>query len=406
MEPVVEIHEPTIIASPETTLKLGWISDHLRSITGSDILIVTREDLLKNNPNADPEKNQENLTRLFNQAGIPSHVVAEYRLHGLEESILSQSASMGAIDYDYDGFPEIGILIAPDLDMTPRSFVSMMTNIPEEYIKDNLPGTGHDYLAAVISHEGWHYKQENAELYYQKMPLPFEIDADLGMLRDIHEKVAEGKITSPDVNGIINDVRGVSGLGQDSIMAMVMGMIKTGTPFSGFASHSTHLILDENGMKHQPDNRDIAAMMMNNDIVSTLAGTTMIMESIHQMRENPDLRKDEQILPVYTDLIESFSSPTKIMEYGRAFLQTNPEMGYIILKALDDKGLFPENRPGSAYAKNVIGFFEKHIDIDAFNGEHLQRAKEFLSYLPAMDDFKSPATTPDTPYTGPQFKPH
>lgn len=412
MELSVEIHEPVLIASQETKLKLAWMSTALPHMTGMDILVVTREDLLRNTSPYNLENQEiiaENLREIYNAAGIPTDVVAYYGLEDYQEDILGQVAMAQSLDFDGDKKPDMGVIVAPDLELTPKGFVTLMTGIPAEYIKDNLPGTGKDYRDIIIAHEAGHTVQPNILKFYGDIPLPFEVDADGVASSFVLGNIGEDKFSTPETLDILHATRIISGIGQDSVLGMVHSMMDGKMPLSGLASHSTHLMVDGNGFVDNMDVKHFVAPMVNNELIAAAAGTYITFAGMRELQEGSNIPEDQRVFQSATDFMNTVGDPLKSIELGRAYLATNPAMAYTTIKILDEKGYFPDNHLGSEHVRKVLEFFDKYIDVEKMDQGYYNDMNLVLAALPSMDDVRAEAEQEKiqqaAPRKGPQFRP-
>lgn len=383
-----------ITASDQTLSRLGWITSRLSDIAQADLILITKNDVLQQPGEPILSTPISRLSQIFDRAGIPPERQSQLNSFQIAFSAVNNNPAALAVDFDDDRKTDVGIITMPDIDLTPRTFVSFMTGIPPEFVKDNLPGNGRDYLASIMFHESRHIAQHNGEEKRLTHELPYELDADNHMLKEMDKATREGVVSDPAVMDVFKDVRRIAGLGQDSYLSMMKGVLDL-NPASGVASHSTHLGLDQPALP-EAGAAYAKGMMLANSIVSVMAGNFMAVEGLRQIQENPDPGNDR----IFSDALQGIqvmTDPVKTAELGRNSLSSDPALAYLVLHTAKEKGYIRPNTPEGAYADRVTGFFEKHIDLDGLDKGRLDSARDYFAKIPSAGDVKFFDTGPDTP---------
>lgn len=158
-----------LLASEDTTARLGWIGAKLPEIAQADVLAITREDLLPKGPltGADAGLDEvaygvKKLRAIFNEHRVDTTGHDQSSLEEYARGVLNNQASAQGMDTDGDGQNDFGLIILPDLDAAPEKVIGMFSGIPAEHIKD-APGTAMDYAAWITFHEAQHITQTDSQ---------------------------------------------------------------------------------------------------------------------------------------------------------------------------------------------------------------------------------------------------
>lgn len=386
-----------LFGSEETVTALGAVGTRLPEIAHKDVLVITRDDLFPGYQDADSIPNEvaeNNLRKLFKQAGI-SATPEEISKHTV--NIFSQYAYARGLDRDGDGENDIGIIVSPDMDMSPQEFVSILTDIPQEFIKDNLPGIGSDYLAGILFHEARHLNQDTA--LYGELPLPYEIDADRIAIQELFKANKEGIVTDSAVGGVMLDARIIGGLGQD-MYDIVNNPFDVGAMFG---SHSTHLSIDQTEATALPSDpsADPNAIIITNTLVNTAIGRFLHFEGARELKENTK-PAEERIFADTNSFIDGITHSKTYAAFVEEHMKSDPAMTHAGLSALREKGYIKDGTPEASYADKAIGFYEKYIDLTEAETPLAHSAREFFDKIPHADSL--PRTPEPIMESGPEVQ--
>lgn len=377
-----------LIASEQTREALGWVGDRLPGIAQADVIVVARHDLVTPKDEKNPDLQAiaaKKLGQIFNEAapelsGIPADVV-----NVIADKVLAYDASATGFDIDGDGKSDIGVIMAPDFNMTPAVNVAQISGLPKEAVKDNVPGTSADYNVWTMFHEARHVLQQEMHEQAESRGSTFEADADRQAIIEMEKAKADGMPVNMDVARIMQEGRLINSVAQDHYQSMVKALVDL-TPGKIVAAHSTQYIVEGdkqiNTILPRDNQASYPVAMKVNSMVNIAVGEFLLAESKDFIERG--IKPEDSGLFTQEECKAFETNKLALSERTTELALSEPVMGYIALKSLRERGYIQEGTPEAAYADRVTSFYEKHVDLEQLDGGMYDHLREFFADVPQM----------------------
>jgi|GEM_PF-5244652 hypothetical protein len=375
-------------ASPETREKMGWLADKAAEWSGRDVVLVSKNDLLKHTTAQSIETPGGQLKDAI-QAVIPQSrmdnllswqlFVPDANRASMNEMALEQSPFAALLAAPSANDIGVCIIALPDLDDT-KAFLGEAFAGKETDTK-RLPGDNEDWLAVVVAHEATHCKMHtdgfDASVKGEQTPLKTqfqrlhdhtlkqEIQADQRGFELYKDAVKEGKPLDPAVLQSFKALRAIDSLkGGGSVLLGSAGN-----------DHTSNLLLetghhDHDGHTHlkAEDPKAITAITTAQNETAMMAqmaiGMTFGRVHVATQDEQRLILAHEGLAAMIADWTDDAPAVTlrdfdtnpqrASLLSGYALAKDKPELMYAATRALQERGAFGQGTLQDTYARQYI----------------------------------------------------
>lgn len=392
---------PEVIGTRETVKGLGRMGKRVAEIAGVDTVVVSRQDF------ADAPNGRTAIKKLrdiFRKAGMRN--MAREELKFMVQSAMEGNPQADSFDLDGDGKQDIGLIIAPAHNITKREALSLMTGIPVEKLNNEIVGKDGDYFAAIMMHEAQHVSQPI--LHEDDALLPREADADRRAFRELKADEEKG-LVSIGVREAILEARVIGGL-HISAISMVRNILDLKLN-DMFGTHSTHLLLkNAEGALPLDPTTDTSVIMGVNSYLNAAVQGYVIEEAILEVQNLGKGGKKAHVAdPIFADgkqAMNALMSNRESSMIAEQCVQSNPAITHAALVQLREKGYIKDGTPEGDYVNKVLGFFEKHVNLDR-ESPQTRAAEAFFKKIPQADslaEFKNNTIEGEKAHDAPGIK--
>ena len=374
------------------------ITSYIPDIAKADVLVITKDDVMKRGLAVDTVDLVEplytgethemvvarsGLKALFNELNIegdPGANISDMTMHHITLNLLQHNAAAQPFDFNRDGKNDFGIILAPDMDATPSENAGLITGFPSDVIFAKA-GTQEERIAMIMWHEAQHIAQpsllmNSSDKGYDRYPLAYEVDADRGAINTYLQAIEDGHKLNPEYLKSFKEERMVGSLGaagSDMDFFFHYGGISSIVKGNyGISSHSTDFGIDENG--NHPGMNDAAipnsdsrsqfmAMLTVNTAISGLVGTDYIVNTAASEMENTGaLSKRSLEYFGEHDFLTVMLSPQRHGDVGQQICDEQPVRALAAGQALIDAGFIKTDSPEGEYIAGIQNYFKENGD--------------------------------------------
>ncbi len=307
-----------LLTSQPTREKLGWIADELPGWAKMDVIAVS---------DADISSDGNDLTLAATQALNP----------GLRRMFAGLAREKFAGTYAFStqglGKNNVCVMAIPPTDRLGKYYASFISSIPEEELA-NIPGTGSEWAALMLAHEGSHCGRFSSMRIFGPVDesLAEETHADQDSVHSYYVANKRGLVKTGNLPEVLRDMRALGTF-------LVFANPRYRTPSKFMLEDATNASLDMS---------DPYALMNR---LRVLTGS--------DAKEPMPVTAERDIVPVFQSVISAMSLPEGDMAGSMRRAAQNPARLYSTLKALDQKGTFQGNPMQETYVRQFLAAAEK-----------------------------------------------